>query len=87
LDEGLIAGAALDVLPQEPPAPGDPLVLHPKTIVTPHAAFNSVESLLELQTIAARQMADVISGRMPDNIVNREVLRQGNLRASIKVKP
>lgn len=87
LDEGLIAGAALDVLPQEPPAPDDPLILHPKTIVTPHAAFNSEESLLELQTIAARQMADALSGRMPDNIVNREVLRQGNLRASIKVKP
>jgi D-3-phosphoglycerate dehydrogenase len=87
LDKGLIAGAGLDVLSQEPPGPDDPLVHHAKTIVTPHAAFNSEESLLELQTIAARQMADVLSGRMPDNIVNSAVLRQANLRASIKVKP
>ncbi len=39
LDQGIIAGAGLDVLPAEPPAPGDPLVGHPRTIITPHAAF------------------------------------------------
>jgi phosphoglycerate dehydrogenase-like enzyme len=38
LDDGLIAGAGLDVLNQEPPAVDHPLVNHPKVIVTPHTA-------------------------------------------------
>jgi|SRR5271157_368713 len=81
LDQGIIAGAGLDVLPTEPPAPGDPLVGHPRTIITPHAAFNSQESLIELRKTAARQMAAVLCGTRPENIVNPEVLKQANLRA------
>jgi D-3-phosphoglycerate dehydrogenase len=80
LDEGLIAGAGLDVLSQEPPAPGDRLVAHSRTVITPHAAFDSEESLRELRETTARQMADVLSGRRPQNIVNPEVLKQQNLR-------
>ncbi len=83
LDAGEIAGAGLDVLPQEPPEPGDPVVLHPKIIITPHTSFYSQESLLELQTTAAQQVADVLSGRVPDWVVNPDVLRRPNLRASI----
>jgi D-3-phosphoglycerate dehydrogenase / 2-oxoglutarate reductase len=80
LDEGLITGAGLDVLSQEPPAPEDRLVTHPRTVITPHAAFNSQESVRELRETTARQMADVLSGRRPQNIVNPEVLKQHNLR-------
>jgi len=83
LDEGIIAGAGLDVLPVEPPATDDPLVGHPRTIITPHAAFNSEESLVELRETAARQMAAVLCGTRPENIVNPEVLKQANLRAII----
>ncbi len=82
LDEGIIAGAGLDVLPAEPPAADDPLVGHPRTIITPHAAFNSEESLVELRETAARQMAAVLCGTVPQNITNPEVLRQANLRAA-----
>jgi D-3-phosphoglycerate dehydrogenase len=81
LDEGLIAGAALDVLATEPPDLSDSLILHPRTIVTPHAAFNSEESLEELQETAATQMAHVLSGKLPPFVVNPEVLTQSNLRA------
>jgi len=83
LDQGIIAGAGLDVLPVEPPTPGDPLARHPRAIVTPHAAFNSEESLVELRETAAHQMAAVLSGVRPENIVNPEVLKQANLRAVI----
>jgi D-3-phosphoglycerate dehydrogenase len=86
LDEGLIAGAGLDVLPKEPPDLADPLVRHPKAIITPHAAFNSEESLEELQRTAASQMADVLSGKLPQFVVNPEVLRQSNLRAVLKAR-
>lgn len=84
LQEGVIAGAALDVLPQEPPPACDSLVLHPHTVITPHAAFNSEESLVELRRTAAIQMADVLSGERPQFIVNPEVLEQPNLRAAFK---
>jgi D-3-phosphoglycerate dehydrogenase len=80
LSEGLIAGAGLDVLSDEPPAADDPLLRHPNIVVTPHAAFNSEESLRELRESAANQMADVLTGRRPQNIVNPEVLQKPQLR-------
>ncbi len=36
LDDGLIAGAGLDVLWEEPHSPDDPLLNNPKVVVTPH---------------------------------------------------
>jgi D-3-phosphoglycerate dehydrogenase len=87
LNNKLIAGAGLDVLPKEPPDLTDPLLLHPRTIITPHAAFNSEESLIELREKAATQMADVLLGRLPNHIVNREVLEQDNLRARFNSPP
>lgn len=41
LDKKTLAGAALDVLPNEPPAPDDPVLSRQDIIVTPHAAFYS----------------------------------------------
>lgn len=41
LDEGHLAGAALDVLPQEPPDPDEPILRHPRVLITPHSAFLS----------------------------------------------
>ena len=81
LESGEIAGAALDVLAQEPPAADDPLVHHPRSIITPHAAFCSQESLLELQETAASQVAHALTGKAVPSVVNPEVLEQSNLRA------
>jgi D-3-phosphoglycerate dehydrogenase / 2-oxoglutarate reductase len=87
LNNQLIAAAALDVLSKEPPDPADPLILHSRTIVTPHVAFNSEESLEELRDSAAAQVADVLLGRLPTHVVNKEVLRQPNLRAQFRSLP
>lgn len=67
---GGLAGAALDVQEPEPPDLSQPPFNDPRVIVTPHAAFLSRESLLELRTRASRQMADFFQGRRPANVVN-----------------
>lgn len=70
LGAGQLAGAALDVQQQEPPDLSRPPFNDPRVIVTPHAAFYSVEAVTELRRRAARQVADVLSGNTPENIVN-----------------
>jgi len=69
LDAGQLAGAALDVMPQEPPA-GSPLLGRENVIITPHTSFYSEESLLELQRKAAQEVADVLTGKPAKNPVN-----------------
>ncbi len=49
-------------------------------IVTPHAAFYSEAAIAELETKAARNVAAVLSGRVPATVVNPEVLERPNLR-------
>ncbi len=74
LAAGRIAGAALDVLPQEPPDPNDPLLRMENVILTPHAAFYSEESLVELQTKAAQEVARCLRGEPLRSVFNPEVL-------------
>jgi len=75
LDNKLIAGAALDVLPQEPPPPNSRLLGRDDVILTPHTSFYSEESLVELQTKAAQQVALVLSGKEPRYPINLKALR------------
>jgi D-3-phosphoglycerate dehydrogenase len=70
LDRGWLAGAALDVFDPEPPELSQPLFRDERVIVTPHAAFVSVESLIELRTRVARQVRDVFQQRRPESVVN-----------------
>jgi D-3-phosphoglycerate dehydrogenase / 2-oxoglutarate reductase len=75
LDAGQLAGAALDVLPQEPPS-NSPLFGRDNVILTPHMSFYSVESLVDLQTKAAEEVVRVITKQAPRNPVNPEVLQR-----------
>jgi D-3-phosphoglycerate dehydrogenase len=75
LRQGWIAGAALDVFEPERLPPDHPLLALPNVLATPHVAFYSEESAAELQTRAARNVAAVLSGRLPESVVNPEVLR------------
>lgn len=80
LHENWIAGAALDVLAQEPPHPDHPLLASEKTIITPHTAFYSETSIAELETKAATNVAEVLRGRLPATVVNPAVIRSSNYR-------
>jgi D-3-phosphoglycerate dehydrogenase len=74
LKENRLAGAALDVLSTEPPLEDHPLRQAPNIILTPHLAFYSRESLIELQTKAAEEVARALKGEPPRSPVNPEVL-------------
>jgi D-3-phosphoglycerate dehydrogenase / 2-oxoglutarate reductase len=74
LKAGRIGGAALDVLSVEPPPLDHPLRGLSNVILTPHLAFYSRESVIELQTKAAEEVARALKGEPPRSPVNREVL-------------
>jgi D-3-phosphoglycerate dehydrogenase len=75
LNENRLAGAALDVQDPEPPDLSKPPYNDPRVVVTPHAAFVSLESLENLRTRASRQVADALTGKRPDNVVNAAEFR------------
>lgn len=80
LVEGRIAGAALDVLSQEPPPADHPLLGLDNVILTPHAAFYSQEAIADLETRAAQHVAQALARQVPDHVVNPAVLAQANCR-------
>ncbi len=81
LQNGEIAGAGIDVLETEPPEIDEVLLTLDNVVITPHAAFVSDESILELEVTAATCVAQVLTGQLPESIVNPGVLKRPNLRA------
>jgi len=74
LASGVIKGAALDVLEQEPPAADDPLFKLDNVIITPHVASWTVEAVEQLRRETARNVVSVLRGELPKAIVNRKGL-------------
>ena len=69
LVSGRIAGAALDVLPVEPPTAGSPLLGLPNCLVTPHIAWATKEARSRLLDQAAANLEAFLAGA-PVNVVN-----------------
>jgi D-3-phosphoglycerate dehydrogenase len=77
LVKGVIAGAALDVFEQEPPAADDPLLKLPNILVTPHSSSGSTESVMQLRRDVARNVVQVLRGDPPRAVVNPQALHNG----------
>jgi D-3-phosphoglycerate dehydrogenase len=60
---GCLGGAGLDVLEVEPPELDDPLLRDERVIITPHVAFYSEESLVELNRRAAGNIVEALASR------------------------
>ncbi|MFC1544796.1 C-terminal binding protein [Gemmatimonadota bacterium] len=71
---GKVAAAGLDVLTNEPPEHGNPLVGLKNVVLTPHASFFSNDSIVELKRKSALNMVEVIEGRKVSYCLNPSVL-------------
>ena len=74
LQEGLLAGAGLDVLETEPIDPASPLLRMEQVIVTPHAAWFSEEGRSDLKRRAAEEAVRVLRGERPRHCANPAAL-------------
>lgn len=75
LAAGQLAGAGIDVFHPERLPVDHPLVDLRSTVLTPHVAFYSEESIAELQRCATQNVIDVLTGGTPVNTVNAVGLR------------
>jgi D-3-phosphoglycerate dehydrogenase len=73
LQEGWIAGAALDVREPEPPTPDSPLSLMDNVILTPHAAYFSTPAVARVPQRCGEEVARALTGQRPLHVVNPEV--------------
>ena len=77
--EGRLAGAAIDVIAEEPPSPENSLLVawrdpdHPayeRLIINPHSAFYCEEGLAEMRRKGAEACRRVLTGEMLRNVIN-----------------
>lgn len=74
LDNGIIAGAALDVCEKEPIEADNSLKGYDNVIITPHVAWYSEEAQVDLQRKAGEEIVRVLSGEKPRSCVNLKKL-------------
>ena len=75
-----LAGAALDVWEQEPVAADNPLLRMDNVIATPHAAYFSSPAVAQVPRRCGEEVARVLTGQRPLNVVNPEVYAPGAAR-------
>jgi len=83
LVEGRIAGAALDVMDPEPSAEDEPLNRLDNVILTPHALGWTDQTWSGMAAIHMAAFHDLLAGRAPAYVVNREVLEQPGFQAKL----
>jgi D-3-phosphoglycerate dehydrogenase len=79
LQEGRIAGAALDVVDPEPLPAGSPLYTMPNVILTPHSAYYSERSVDVVRRETLHEALQVLRGKRPRTVANPRVLSKVTL--------
>ena len=84
LQEGAIAGAGLDVFEQEPSPAENPIYRLDNVLVTPHALCWTDQCFAGIGAADVMATFDVMHGRVPTGIVNREVVDHPGWRAKLE---
>ena len=69
LESGKLAGAGLDVYPEEPNIPSSLLAMD-NVVCTPHVGANTAQTRADMAAACAAQILDALAGKRPENIVN-----------------
>lgn len=80
LEQGQIAGAAIDVYTQEPLPPDHPLRRAPRCLLTPHNAFNAIECVAAMTGQSAENILILQRGERPKETCNPAVWDSPALR-------
>ena len=80
LNENKLAGAAFDVLANEPPVDGELFLKTPKTIISPHTAALTTECTVRVACEAAAGIVDYLQGKTPRSIFNRKGLTEKGIK-------
>ena len=75
LNTGHLAGAGIDVYPQEPVAVDDPLPRHAKVVATPHLGASTVEAQANVASQVAQEVLAVLAGLPAQFAVNAPSVR------------
>lgn len=79
LKSGKVAAAGLDVLEGEPlKNPEHELLAFDEVFITPHTAYQTLESIAALRQMAMTAAMDFLDGKPPYNVVNPDVLQKLN---------
>ena len=70
LEDGTIAGAALDVFETQPIAPGHPLLELDNVVLTPHIGGATYETIERHSEMMASDILRFLDGERPVNLVN-----------------
>ena len=80
LEQGWLAGAALDVFEEEPLGADSPLRRLDNVILTPHAAYFSSPAVAQVPRRCGEEVARVLTKERPLHVVNPEVYAPGHRR-------
>ena len=87
LRAGTIAGAGIDVFESEPVAPDNPLLAMENVIPTPHSLCWTDTFMAEVGRTAIRSIIDVLDGRLPQHVVNRDAIDRPRVRGWLRTPP
>jgi D-3-phosphoglycerate dehydrogenase len=76
LDDKTIAGFGADVLATEPPSPNDPLLTHPKALITAHVGSLTATTYTKMCVSTVNNVLAILSGKEPqvESVFNRKEL-------------
>ena len=81
-----IAGAALDVLEEEPPPPDNPLFKLDNVLLAPHSVAWTYEGIRDIALDCCRNVRAVYEGRPPEFLANPDAVNRPGVQAKLSAR-